>query len=91
MEEILIGADLGPKATEKLLQAARQHARQNGVEDGLADVLQQEIIKILASSERGGRSKTRYAERPWVVLFVGVNGVGKTTTIGKLAAQQARA
>jgi fused signal recognition particle receptor len=91
MEEVLIGADLGPKAAEKLLQAARQYARQNGAEDGLAAVLQQELIKILAPSERGGRSKTRYTERPWVMLFVGVNGAGKTTTIGKLAAQQARA
>jgi fused signal recognition particle receptor len=91
MEEVLIGADLGPKATEKLLQAARQYVRQNGAEDGLAAVLQQELIKILAPSERGGRSKTRYTERPWVMLFVGVNGAGKTTTIGKLAAQQARA
>jgi fused signal recognition particle receptor len=91
MEEVLIGADLGPKATDKLLQAARQHARRNGVEDGVADVLQQELIRIMASPERGAKSKMRYAERPWVVLFVGVNGVGKTTTIGKLAAQQAQA
>jgi fused signal recognition particle receptor len=91
MEEALIGADLGPKAAEKLLQAARQHARQDGVEGGLAAVLQQELVRMLASSKTSPRAKTRYAERPWVVLLVGVNGVGKTTTIGKLAAQQTRA
>jgi fused signal recognition particle receptor len=90
MEEVLLGADVGVKATERLLQAARENARRVGTPNSqrLADCLRQEMIRILTASAGAPGGLVRYSVRPWVVMFVGVNGVGKTTTIGKLAAQQ---
>jgi fused signal recognition particle receptor len=90
MEEILISADVGVKATEKLLTVARQHYRPT---DPRADVefssrLQAEIVRMLTPPGWGQSGRSRYSMRPWVVMFVGVNGVGKTTTIGKFAAQE---
>src|SRR5215470_1471611 len=90
MEEILISADVGVRATEKLLAVARQHYRAAGPS---ADVefssrLQAEIVGMLTPPGWHQLDRSRYSTRPWVVIFVGVNGVGKTTTIGKFAAQE---
>ena len=90
MEEILISADVGVKATEKLLAVARQHYHAAGPR---ADVefssrLQAEIVRMLTPPGWDQSDRPRYSARPWVVMFVGVNGVGKTTTIGKFAAQE---
>jgi len=78
LEEALIAADVGVPATAELVQ--RLEARGNAVDLGTA--LQEEIAALL-----GEPAQLQLPSRPSVVLVVGVNGTGKTTTIGKLAAR----
>jgi len=88
MEENLITADVGVKATEKLMDALRRQSP-NGSEDigqEMAARLQAAMIGMLEGSARALKIAP-LSVKPWVMLFIGVNGVGKTTTIGKLAAQ----
>ncbi len=88
MEESLITADVGVKATDKLMHALRRQAP--GDTDDLAQdmsvKLQAAMVEMLRGSVAAPK-RARLSARPWVVIFLGVNGVGKTTTIGKLAAQ----
>ena len=86
LEEILFTADIGVQTASHLVQLARDKIRGNGVisAEALKSTLRTEIERILSLSanrslEGGGP--------PHVVMVVGVNGSGKTTTIGKLAAQ----
>jgi len=88
MEENLLTADVGVKATQKLMEMLRG-LTPSGSEDLARDMssqLQQAMVKLLQDSAAAPRLEV-LSVRPWVVLFLGVNGVGKTTTIGKLAAQ----
>jgi fused signal recognition particle receptor len=88
MEENLLTADVGVKATQKLMETLRG-LTPSGSEDLARDMssqLQQAMVKLLQDSAAAPRLEA-LSVRPWVVLFLGVNGVGKTTTIGKLAAQ----
>jgi len=88
MEENLLTADVGVKATQKLMETLRG-LTPSGSEDMARDMssqLQQAMVKLLQDSAAAPRLEA-LSVRPWVVLFLGVNGVGKTTTIGKLAAQ----
>jgi fused signal recognition particle receptor len=88
MEENLLTADVGVKATQKLMDTLRGLAP-SGNEDLAQDMssqLQHAMIKLLQDSAAAPKIEA-LSVRPWVVLFLGVNGVGKTTTIGKLAAQ----
>src|SRR5213082_2556738 len=78
LEEALIAADVGVPATAELVQ--RLEARGDGTD--LAAGLQEEIARML-----GEPARLELQERPSVLLVVGVNGTGKTTTIGKLAAK----
>src|SRR5215210_7035542 len=78
LEEALIAADVGVPATAELVQ--RLEAR--GDTADLAAALQEEIGRMLGEPPR-----LAVQERPSVILVVGVNGTGKTTTIGKLAAK----
>ncbi len=88
MEENLIAADLGPTATQKLMEILRRQSP-GGAED-LAEAMsarvQETMVELLQPSTIPAKTPTLTA-RPWVILFLGVNGVGKTTTIAKLAAQ----
>lgn len=88
MEEVLIGADVGVKATDKLMDALRKNLPANGENVGaaMAERLQQAMIEML-QGKANTTEKPQFSVRPWVILFLGVNGVGKTTTIGKIAAQ----
>ncbi len=92
LEEILITADVGVAATQKLLEAIERRSKRQWEDhpEGLTACLREEIVGILTDSGNDKEVRPRYSVRPWVVLFVGVNGVGKTTTIGKLAAQHRR-
>ena len=85
LEEVLLTADLGVKTTEKMLARLRERVDREGLRDAdrIWDAIQQEAEGILAGS--GGAPNFR--NRPAVVVVVGVNGVGKTTTIGKLASR----
>src|SRR5262245_23301612 len=88
MEQQLISADLGPKATEKLMDLLRRQSP-SGAEDlaqEMSSRLQQAMVELFQASTTTSKTVPLSA-RPWVIIFLGVNGVGKTTTIGKLAAQ----
>lgn len=88
MEESLITADVGVKATDKLMQALRRQSP-GETEDLTQDMsakLQTAMVEMLRGSVATPR-RASLSARPWVIIFLGVNGVGKTTTIGKLAAQ----
>ncbi len=104
LEEALLAADVGPATTDRLLDQARALLQQEpGLE--LREALEQSATRILGGSGacfapgpagsgpgptlRAGAPGAA-APRPWVALLVGVNGVGKTTLAGKLAARFAR-
>ena len=91
MEETLIAADVGVKASQKLVDALRRQSP-NGSDDlakAMTSRLQAAMVQLLQSSSTTPKLLP-LTVRPWVVIFLGVNGVGKTTTIGKLAAQYQR-
>lgn len=83
LEMILLSADVGAKTTEKLIEAVRQAARKKEIKgtEAVVPFLKKYLTQML--TEEGQR--TRISGTPTVILVVGVNGVGKTTTIGKLA------
>ncbi len=81
LEELLLAADVGVKATTQLVEAVR---RSRGAP---AEVLKNEIVKIFAAANR---APFKDLEPPLVIMVVGVNGSGKTTTIGKLCYRFAR-
>lgn len=88
MEETLIASDLGVAASRKLVDGLRRRPPSgNGdLAEEMTARLQETMAQMLQS--RSDVSKvTPLSVRPWVIIFLGVNGVGKTTTIGKLAAK----
>jgi fused signal recognition particle receptor len=78
LEEALISADVGVAAAGQIVDAVRQR---KGRSDSLRDLVRSEILGIL----RGAESAPPDGHRPHVMMIVGVNGTGKTTTVGKLA------
>jgi fused signal recognition particle receptor len=88
MEENLLAADLGPKATEKLMDILRRQSpgAAEDIAQAMSSCLQQAMVQMLQTAATNPRASP-FSVRPWVIVFLGVNGVGKTTTIGKLAAQ----
>jgi fused signal recognition particle receptor len=84
LEATLLAADIGVRTTEEILERIRQRVERHQLADaaGLKSLIGEQLLEILAASER---VPARVAEPPAVVLLVGVNGSGKTTTIGKLA------
>jgi len=86
LEEILITADLGAKTVQELLDDARQRVRRSELADPVAlrAALQAKILELLRGSEAPAELRMP-AEGPFVIMVLGVNGVGKTTTIGKIA------
>jgi fused signal recognition particle receptor len=87
MEESLIAADVGIRSTDKLMEALRNQppTSSGDVAEQMSSRLQQAMIQMLASAPN--TTPAPLAAPPWVILLLGVNGVGKTTTIGKMAAQ----
>ena len=84
LEETLLMADVGVKTTEMLIASVRKGIRNKEIQtpDDLIPFLEKEIVRILDR----GESDTPMADcPPTVILVVGTNGVGKTTTIGKLS------
>src|SRR5258708_8065608 len=77
LEEALISADIGVAATERIVAAVRERRGRGG---SLRALVKEENLSILQSAERPMVTGT-----PQIVLIVGVNGTGKTTTVGKLA------
>jgi fused signal recognition particle receptor len=90
LEETLIAADIGVETTAHLLSALRKGLGSSEATEGsAAAVLADEIERILTAAARGPAATG--GAKPLVTMVVGVNGVGKTTTIGKLAARHAAA
>jgi len=91
LEEILITSDVGVRTTIEIIKRieARVSRDKYVTKDELNTLLRDEIIGLLMKNpvERAADFNTQFPESPHVVLIVGVNGVGKTTTIGKLAHQ----
>ena len=90
LEEALIAADIGVPTTQHILETVRRGIARKQINDldALKAAIKDELLKILRrSEEQGVASETSVAAdvSPYVMMIVGVNGVGKTTTIGKLA------
>ena len=78
LEELLVSADVGIAATERIVTAVRQRSRKG---ESLRDLVKDEIRQVFDSVDAPLSNR----HRPHVTLIVGVNGTGKTTTVGKLA------
>jgi len=90
LEEMLISTDIGVKTTMQVLEAIRKGISRNEIDDiaALKSVMKNELLDILQHSKaKGIAAETEIPEtiKPYVLMVVGVNGVGKTTTIGKLS------
>ncbi|MBS1560421.1 MAG: signal recognition particle-docking protein FtsY [Bacteroidetes bacterium] len=90
IEEILITSDVGVSTSEKLIERLKVRVRDEKLEDAsvITEILKQEIQALLATSPSAANDATfgiDAANKPHVIMVIGVNGVGKTTTIGKLA------
>jgi len=89
LEATLLEADLGVATTTEVLDKVRQQVDRRQVSDAgqLTGMIKQELLEILKRTDAQPENLLRAREFPQVVLVIGVNGVGKTTTIGKLAHQ----
>src|SRR5690242_3665142 len=90
LEELLISTDIGVATTMQVLDSVRRGISRAEINDlaALKAAMKQELLKILHHSEEAGVADERAVDesiKPYVLMVVGVNGVGKTTTIGKLA------
>jgi fused signal recognition particle receptor len=87
MEEVMLTSDVGVKTTQAILERLRERLAKNELADSDAvwAALRAEATRILEVGQEGRPSVRDGKTKPMVVLMVGVNGVGKTTTIGKLA------
>lgn len=89
LEEMLISTDIGVKTTMQVIEAVRKGVSRKEINDidALKATMKRELLDILGHSTGGVASETAVddAIRPYVLMVVGVNGVGKTTTIGKLS------
>jgi fused signal recognition particle receptor len=88
LEEVLLTSDIGVKTAQKLLASTRDKLSRDELGDSRAvwQHLRGEVKQFLHSTQ-GGKGLTLVDDKPWVIAVVGVNGTGKTTTIGKLAAK----
>ncbi|GJL76502.1 signal recognition particle-docking protein FtsY [Nitrosomonas sp.] len=84
LETVLLTADTGVSATHQLLEDLRKQVKQNGLTEAaeLKSALKQSLVDMLKPLER---SLDTTVNKPFVIMITGVNGVGKTTSIGKLA------
>ncbi len=83
LEEALIMADVGAPTTAAVVGQLEQEASSDGLEGG--EALSERLIELLAQTASVGEPRIDLRHKPTVIMAVGVNGTGKTTTIGKLA------
>jgi fused signal recognition particle receptor len=83
LEEALIMADVGASTTASVVQTLEEEASAGKLEGG--EELSERLIELLATTAKVGEPRIDIRPRPTVIMAVGVNGTGKTTTIGKLA------
>lgn len=94
LEEILVASDVGINTTLKIVERVQKRvARDKYLGTGeLDNILREEVASLLTGPEGGlAPFETPAGTKPYVIMVVGVNGVGKTTTIGKLSAQYKKA
>jgi len=92
LEEVLVSSDVGVNTTLKIIEQIEARVSRDKYfgTDELNGILREEIAALLAKTNAGNDTEFGIpsdAKRPYVIMVVGVNGVGKTTTIGKLASQ----
>jgi fused signal recognition particle receptor len=92
LEEALISADIGVSTTMAILDKVRRGVSREQIKDldALKQAIKDELLFILRASEKSGVASETSVDatiKPYVMMIVGVNGVGKTTTIGKLASR----
>ncbi|HET7781988.1 MULTISPECIES: signal recognition particle-docking protein FtsY [Micrococcaceae] len=87
VEETLLLADLGTEPTMQLVDALRERVKVLGTRtpEQVKELLREELIKLVDPTMDRSLNVQRHADKPAVMMVVGVNGVGKTTTVGKLA------
>lgn len=85
LEEILIMGDIGVAATEEILAKLRQQVKENHIKEPAA--CREYLIRNIKEQMQVGEAAYDFEKEQSVVLVIGVNGVGKTTTVGKLAGQ----
>lgn len=85
LEEVLITSDIGAEASLKIIDELKKQVKENKVTDPMKvrDLLKEELARILSSDS----AELNISTTPSVIVVVGVNGVGKTTSIGKIANQ----
>ena len=83
LEEALIMADVGASATASVVETLEREATEGDLTSG--EALSERLIELLADTARSERDRIDIRAKPTVIMAVGVNGTGKTTTIGKLA------
>ena len=83
LEEILIKADVGPSTTARIVEGLKKEATKNKIEDSekVTDLLKDQVASIMTAGEASGNDLCS----PHVIMMIGVNGTGKTTSIAKLA------
>jgi fused signal recognition particle receptor len=85
IEEVLLGSDIGFDTTEKIIESVKKNLKSEKDRSGenIIEIVKQELTEVLSITKSNGKELS--ANKPYIILIVGVNGVGKTTTIGKLA------
>jgi len=92
LEEVLVSSDVGVETTLKIIEQIEARVSKDKYfgTDELNQILREEIAALLAKTNVGNDTEFNIpstTKKPYVIMVVGVNGVGKTTTIGKLASQ----
>ncbi len=90
LEEVLINADIGVNTVMNFMEKLRKRVKEEKITDTslLKEIIVDELFIIYVNGESLSTNLKRYEDKPTVYLFVGVNGVGKTTTIAKLALKE---
>jgi fused signal recognition particle receptor len=95
LEEILVSSDVGVNTTLKIIERIEKRVSNDKYlgTDELNQILREEIAGLLSETNQGNETQFNIPKtgEPYVIMVVGVNGVGKTTTIGKLASQYKKA
>ncbi len=83
IEELLVASDVGVKTTFELIEKVEENISRGKLDDSqkVKEIIREEMIEILHKNH----TELKFDKKPFVVLVIGVNGTGKTTTIGKLA------
>ena len=87
IEEILLSSDVGVQTAEILLENVKNRVKDEKYEraDELSKILKEELKKVFIENNASSANGFKIDKKPYIVMIVGVNGVGKTTSIGKLA------